>query len=147
MSSIHSRESRWSGRGNCLPSLWSWILPVGLFSQATLLPFRCPCIDAVVLSVRLGPECHHSCPDRTYSVNDTMTCAPCEDEKCEICDHAQCYLCEDGFYILGNILTVPNFARLQLWLKNTVVWLEPQTVLKMFFKSCVDCYKCLTSYS
>uniref|UniRef100_A0A8C4EH67 Proprotein convertase subtilisin/kexin type 5b n=1 Tax=Dicentrarchus labrax TaxID=13489 RepID=A0A8C4EH67_DICLA len=43
-------------------------------------------------------DCHHSCPDRTYSREDTMVCAPCEDKQCVNCDKSQCYWCEEGFY-------------------------------------------------
>lgn len=72
--------------------LWSYI-PI----------FICPHIDTVLLSVRLGTDCHQSCPDRTYSVDDTMVCAPCEDKKCEICDQSQCYWCQEGLYVFGNV--------------------------------------------
>ncbi|XP_051278441.1 proprotein convertase subtilisin/kexin type 5b isoform X2 [Dicentrarchus labrax] len=47
---------------------------------------------------QLGTDCHHSCPDRTYSREDTMVCAPCEDKQCVNCDKSQCYWCEEGFY-------------------------------------------------
>ncbi|KAM9391469.1 uncharacterized protein KZ484_002947 [Pholidichthys leucotaenia] len=40
---------------------------------------------------QLGHECHQSCPDKTYSVSDTMVCAPCEDKQCQVCDEYQCY--------------------------------------------------------
>ncbi|XP_062273839.1 proprotein convertase subtilisin/kexin type 5-like [Scomber scombrus] len=48
---------------------------------------------------QFGTDCHQSCPDRTYSVDNTMVCAQCEDKQCVNCDHAQCYVCEDGFYV------------------------------------------------
>lgn len=48
---------------------------------------------------QLGTKCHRSCPYRTYSVEDAMVCAPCEDKQCVICDQSQCYWCEDGFYV------------------------------------------------
>uniref|UniRef100_A0A671VLW9 Proprotein convertase subtilisin/kexin type 5b n=1 Tax=Sparus aurata TaxID=8175 RepID=A0A671VLW9_SPAAU len=47
--------------------------------------------------------CYHSCPDRTYSVDDTMVCAPCEDKNCVICDPSQCYFCEEGFYVFDGV--------------------------------------------
>ncbi|CAJ1068427.1 proprotein convertase subtilisin/kexin type 5b isoform X1 [Xyrichtys novacula] len=48
---------------------------------------------------QLGSDCHQFCPDRTYSVEETKVCTPCEDKKCDICDHSQCYWCEKGFYV------------------------------------------------
>ncbi|KAA8592193.1 hypothetical protein FQN60_017648 [Etheostoma spectabile] len=48
---------------------------------------------------QLGTDCHQSCPDQTYSENNTMICAPCEDKQCVICDQTQCYWCEEGFYV------------------------------------------------
>ncbi|XP_049434017.1 proprotein convertase subtilisin/kexin type 5b isoform X1 [Epinephelus fuscoguttatus] len=48
---------------------------------------------------QLGSDCHQSCPDRTYNVNDTMVCDPCEDKQCEVCDEFQCYWCKEGFYV------------------------------------------------
>ena len=73
------------------------------------LVFTYPCTDSVDLSVRLGSDCHQSCPDRTYSVDDTMVCAPCEDKNCVICDPTQCYFCEEGFYVFGNNWTIYDF--------------------------------------
>lgn len=55
------------------------------------------------LFVRLGTDCHQSCPDLTYSVNDSMVCAPCEDKQCVICDQSQCFWCKEGFYVYGTI--------------------------------------------
>ncbi|XP_078141236.1 proprotein convertase subtilisin/kexin type 5b isoform X1 [Centroberyx gerrardi] len=48
---------------------------------------------------QFGTDCHHSCPDRTYSVNDSMVCARCADSHCVNCDPYQCYWCEEGFYV------------------------------------------------
>ncbi|KAM3611892.1 uncharacterized protein V6R79_025475 [Siganus canaliculatus] len=47
----------------------------------------------------VGTDCHRSCPDGTYNVDKTMTCAPCEDKHCLICEPSQCHWCEDGLYI------------------------------------------------
>ncbi|XP_076586661.1 proprotein convertase subtilisin/kexin type 5-like, partial [Chaetodon auriga] len=55
-----------------------------------------------VTTSELGTDCHHSCPDRTYGVDETMACAPCEDKQCVICDHSQCYWCEEGFYVFDG---------------------------------------------
>ncbi|XP_041642714.1 proprotein convertase subtilisin/kexin type 5-like [Cheilinus undulatus] len=51
---------------------------------------------------QLDSDCYQSCPDRTYSVKDTMVCAPCEDKKCANCDSYQCYWCEEGFYVFDG---------------------------------------------
>ncbi|KAG7490700.1 proprotein convertase subtilisin/kexin type 5 isoform X1 [Solea senegalensis] len=50
----------------------------------------------------LGTDCHQTCPDRTYSLNSAMVCAPCEDRKCVVCEQSQCYWCEDEFYTFGG---------------------------------------------
>ncbi|KAM6931379.1 uncharacterized protein FYW49_003253 [Xenentodon cancila] len=51
---------------------------------------------------RLGTDCHQSCPDRTYSDDTAMVCAPCEDKHCDICDQSQCYWCEEGFLVFDG---------------------------------------------
>uniref|UniRef100_H3D124 Proprotein convertase subtilisin/kexin type 5b n=1 Tax=Tetraodon nigroviridis TaxID=99883 RepID=H3D124_TETNG len=52
---------------------------------------------------QFGTDCHRSCPERTYSVDTNITCAPCEDAKCLTCDPSQCYWCEDGLYVLDGV--------------------------------------------
>lgn len=56
----------------------------------------------LTFSVRLGPDCHQSCPDRTYSDHNNMVCAPCPDEHCAVCDQSQCYWCDEAFFVFGN---------------------------------------------
>uniref|UniRef100_A0A3P9MI74 Proprotein convertase subtilisin/kexin type 5b n=1 Tax=Oryzias latipes TaxID=8090 RepID=A0A3P9MI74_ORYLA len=51
---------------------------------------------------QLGPDCHQSCPDRTYSDNKNMVCAPCPDEHCAVCDQSQCYWCDEAFYVFDG---------------------------------------------
>uniref|UniRef100_A0A3B4AJU9 P/Homo B domain-containing protein n=1 Tax=Periophthalmus magnuspinnatus TaxID=409849 RepID=A0A3B4AJU9_9GOBI len=46
--------------------------------------------------------CHRSCPDRTFSLEQTKQCAPCDDQHCLNCDQSECYWCEDGFYVSGG---------------------------------------------
>ncbi|KAM8760711.1 proprotein convertase subtilisin/kexin type 5-like [Acanthopagrus schlegelii] len=60
------------------------------------------CLKCEDTYYQLGSDCHQSCPDRTYSVDDTMVCAPCEDKNCVICDPTQCYFCEEGFYVFDG---------------------------------------------
>ncbi len=85
-------------------------------SLSFTLIFTCPYIEEASncpsynLSVRLGTDCHQSCPDRTYSVKETMVCAPCDDKHCDICDQSQCYWCNEGFYVFGNIWTIFNLG-------------------------------------
>lgn len=90
---------------------------------------------------RLGPDCHTSCPDRTYSVIDTMTCAKCEDSHCANCDQSQCYWCEEGFYVSGRTFHSVDISTLGCatgsvskthtlcgWLLNECVCLQMESV-------------------
>lgn len=54
--------------------------------------------------VRFGSDCFKSCPDPTYSVDETMTCVSCEDKHCVNCDQSQCYWCQEGFYVFGDLV-------------------------------------------
>ncbi|KAJ0067867.1 hypothetical protein NL108_011448, partial [Boleophthalmus pectinirostris] len=65
----------------------------------TLPPVCVQCEDDYYQS---GSDCHRSCPDRTYSLEETKRCAPCEDEHCLNCDQSECYWCESGFYVSGG---------------------------------------------
>ncbi|KAG8011985.1 Proprotein convertase subtilisin/kexin type 5 [Nibea albiflora] len=60
------------------------------------------CLQCEDSYYQLGADCHQSCPDRTYNVDNGMVCTPCEDKKCVICDHSQCYWCEEGFYVFDG---------------------------------------------
>uniref|UniRef100_A0A3P8ZHH6 P/Homo B domain-containing protein n=1 Tax=Esox lucius TaxID=8010 RepID=A0A3P8ZHH6_ESOLU len=47
--------------------------------------------------------CYKNCPAKTYSVEDQMTCVPC-DEKCVSCDEHECYWCETDLFLSGGSL-------------------------------------------
>lgn len=85
--------------------------------QQEIVPQKSLHADAIYVSVRFGKDCHSSCPDRTYNVDETMTCVPCVDAQCLNCDPSQCYWCEEGSYVLGKgnplcgLMTVPEKVR------------------------------------
>ncbi|XP_014834699.1 PREDICTED: proprotein convertase subtilisin/kexin type 5-like [Poecilia mexicana] len=72
------------------------------------------CLSCIEGFYNFQDGCYKNCPAKTYSVEEEMTCAPCED-NCMSCDEHECYWCEtdlllsegqcvsvcpDGFY--GN---------------------------------------------
>ncbi|XP_024861243.1 proprotein convertase subtilisin/kexin type 5 [Kryptolebias marmoratus] len=57
------------------------------------------CIKCEEGFYQLDADCHQSCPDGTYGVEDTMVCSPCEDKHCAVCDDSQCYWCGSGYYV------------------------------------------------
>ncbi|XP_029372303.1 proprotein convertase subtilisin/kexin type 5 [Echeneis naucrates] len=42
--------------------------------------------------------CYKSCPAKTYSVEEEMTCVPC-DNNCVSCDEHECYWCETDLFL------------------------------------------------
>lgn len=46
--------------------------------------------------------CYKNCPAKTYSVEEEMTCVPCDD-NCVSCDEHECYWCESDLFLLGNL--------------------------------------------
>ncbi|CAL8278916.1 unnamed protein product [Merluccius merluccius] len=42
--------------------------------------------------------CYKYCPAKTYSVEEDMTCVPC-DQSCVSCDEHQCYWCETDLFL------------------------------------------------
>uniref|UniRef100_A0AAV2MQD7 P/Homo B domain-containing protein n=1 Tax=Knipowitschia caucasica TaxID=637954 RepID=A0AAV2MQD7_KNICA len=48
---------------------------------------------------QLGSDCHRSCPDGSFSLEEQKKCVPCEDKRCLNCDQNQCYWCKEGFYV------------------------------------------------
>ncbi|XP_037547912.1 proprotein convertase subtilisin/kexin type 5 [Nematolebias whitei] len=42
--------------------------------------------------------CYKSCPAKTYSMEEEMTCAPCDD-NCVSCDQHECYWCETDLFL------------------------------------------------
>ncbi|XP_044031068.1 proprotein convertase subtilisin/kexin type 5 [Siniperca chuatsi] len=50
--------------------------------------------------------CYKNCPAKTYSVEEEMTCVPCDD-NCVSCDEHECYWCEtDLFLSEGSCVSV-----------------------------------------
>lgn len=45
--------------------------------------------------------CYRNCPAKTYSVEEQMTCVPCDD-NCVSCDEHECYWCETDLFLLGE---------------------------------------------
>uniref|UniRef100_A0A8C8D0K2 P/Homo B domain-containing protein n=1 Tax=Oncorhynchus tshawytscha TaxID=74940 RepID=A0A8C8D0K2_ONCTS len=45
--------------------------------------------------------CYKNCPAKTFSVEEEMTCVPC-DEKCVSCDEHECYWCETDLFLSGK---------------------------------------------
>lgn len=45
--------------------------------------------------------CYKNCPAKTYSVDEDMTCVPC-DENCVSCDEHECYWCEADLFLSGR---------------------------------------------
>lgn len=54
---------------------------------------------AFIISFQDG--CYKSCPAKTYSVEEEMTCAPCDD-NCVSCDQHECYWCETDLFLSGK---------------------------------------------
>ncbi|KAM6984828.1 proprotein convertase subtilisin/kexin type 5 [Aplochiton taeniatus] len=42
--------------------------------------------------------CYKNCPAKTYSVEEEMTCVPCDD-NCVSCDQHECYWCETDLFL------------------------------------------------
>ncbi|XP_061589572.1 LOW QUALITY PROTEIN: proprotein convertase subtilisin/kexin type 5 [Cololabis saira] len=42
--------------------------------------------------------CYRNCPAKTYSVEEEMTCLPCDD-SCVSCDEHECYWCETDLFL------------------------------------------------
>ncbi|XP_068561703.1 proprotein convertase subtilisin/kexin type 5 [Cebidichthys violaceus] len=42
--------------------------------------------------------CYKNCPAKTYSVEEEMTCVPCDD-NCVSCDEHECYWCETDLFL------------------------------------------------
>ncbi|KAM7368833.1 hypothetical protein PAMP_013140 [Pampus punctatissimus] len=51
---------------------------------------------AFVISFQDG--CYKNCPAKTYSVEEEMTCVPCDD-NCVSCDEHECYWCETDLFL------------------------------------------------
>uniref|UniRef100_A0A8D3DF75 SPC3 n=1 Tax=Scophthalmus maximus TaxID=52904 RepID=A0A8D3DF75_SCOMX len=54
------------------------------------------CAAVSVISFQDG--CYKNCPAKTYSVEEEMTCVPCDD-SCVSCDEHECYWCETDLFL------------------------------------------------
>lgn len=74
--------------------------------------FVCPCktqseVQSLVSSAffffltSFQESCYRNCPAKTYSVEEEMTCVPCDD-NCVSCDQHECYWCETDLFLSGN---------------------------------------------
>lgn len=72
--------------------------------------------------------CYRNCPAKTYSVEEEMSCVPCDD-NCVSCDEHECYWCETDLFLSGettklcvaNFCFVGNFIYLFVFLLNYLV--------------------------
>ncbi|XP_077478698.1 proprotein convertase subtilisin/kexin type 5 [Stigmatopora argus] len=46
----------------------------------------------------LQDSCYKNCPAKTYSMDEEMTCVPCDD-NCVSCDQHECYWCETDLFL------------------------------------------------
>ncbi|XP_072564200.1 proprotein convertase subtilisin/kexin type 5b isoform X2 [Paramormyrops kingsleyae] len=56
------------------------------------------CISCMKGYYQFEFQCYKSCPDKTYSDSNSMTCEPCGDQ-CVTCDDSACFWCEDGYFL------------------------------------------------
>uniref|UniRef100_A0A8D3A665 SPC3 n=1 Tax=Scophthalmus maximus TaxID=52904 RepID=A0A8D3A665_SCOMX len=54
------------------------------------------CSKCVLCNFQDG--CYKNCPAKTYSVEEEMTCVPCDD-SCVSCDEHECYWCETDLFL------------------------------------------------
>uniref|UniRef100_A0A8C5ELX1 Proprotein convertase subtilisin/kexin type 5-like n=1 Tax=Gouania willdenowi TaxID=441366 RepID=A0A8C5ELX1_GOUWI len=62
------------------------------------------CLSCIEGFYNFQEGCYRNCPAQTYSVEEGMTCVPCE-ENCVSCDEHECYWCEDDHFLSGNSFT------------------------------------------
>ncbi|XP_035996608.1 proprotein convertase subtilisin/kexin type 5 [Fundulus heteroclitus] len=56
------------------------------------------CLSCIEGFYNFQDGCYKNCPAKTYSMEETMTCAPCED-NCMSCDEHECYWCETDLFL------------------------------------------------
>uniref|UniRef100_A0A4W6C5K8 Proprotein convertase subtilisin/kexin type 5a n=1 Tax=Lates calcarifer TaxID=8187 RepID=A0A4W6C5K8_LATCA len=57
-----------------------------------------PQVSTVVFAISFQDGCYKNCPAKTYSVEEEMTCIPCDD-NCVSCDEHECYWCETDLFL------------------------------------------------
>uniref|UniRef100_A0A3B4F9G2 SPC3 n=1 Tax=Pundamilia nyererei TaxID=303518 RepID=A0A3B4F9G2_9CICH len=58
------------------------------------------CLSCIEGFYNFQDGCYKNCPAKTYSVEEEMTCIPCDD-NCVSCDEHECYWCESDLFLLG----------------------------------------------
>ncbi|KAM4719585.1 proprotein convertase subtilisin/kexin type 5 [Anableps anableps] len=56
------------------------------------------CLSCIEGFYNFQDGCYKNCPAKTYSVEEEMTCTPCED-NCMSCDEHECYWCETDLFL------------------------------------------------
>ncbi|XP_056146386.1 proprotein convertase subtilisin/kexin type 5-like [Lampris incognitus] len=56
------------------------------------------CLSCIEGFYNFQDGCYKHCPAKTYSVEEEMTCVPCDDD-CVSCDEHECYWCETDFFL------------------------------------------------
>uniref|UniRef100_A0A3Q2P1X4 SPC3 n=1 Tax=Fundulus heteroclitus TaxID=8078 RepID=A0A3Q2P1X4_FUNHE len=59
------------------------------------------CLSCIEGFYNFQDGCYKNCPAKTYSMEEQMTCAPCED-NCMSCDEHECYWCETDLFLSGK---------------------------------------------
>lgn len=60
-----------------------------------------PQVSTAAFVISFQDGCHSNCPAKTYSVEEEMTCVPCDD-NCMSCDEQECYWCETDLFLSGK---------------------------------------------
>lgn len=58
-------------------------------------------MGAILCLISFQDSCYKTCPAKTYSVEEAMTCVPCA-ENCVSCDEHECYWCETDLFLSGD---------------------------------------------
>uniref|UniRef100_H2LJC9 Proprotein convertase subtilisin/kexin type 5a n=1 Tax=Oryzias latipes TaxID=8090 RepID=H2LJC9_ORYLA len=59
------------------------------------------CLSCIDGFYNFQDGCYRNCPAKTYSVEEEMSCVPC-DENCVSCDEHECYWCETDLFLSGE---------------------------------------------
>uniref|UniRef100_A0A3Q4GEQ2 Proprotein convertase subtilisin/kexin type 5-like n=1 Tax=Neolamprologus brichardi TaxID=32507 RepID=A0A3Q4GEQ2_NEOBR len=59
------------------------------------------CLSCIEGFYNFQDGCYKNCPAKTYSVEEEMTCVPCDD-NCVSCDEHECYWCEKATFFLSS---------------------------------------------
>uniref|UniRef100_A0A3B3BUC8 SPC3 n=1 Tax=Oryzias melastigma TaxID=30732 RepID=A0A3B3BUC8_ORYME len=59
------------------------------------------CLSCIDGFYNFQDGCYRNCPAKTYSVEEEMSCVPCDD-NCVSCDEHECYWCETDLFLSGE---------------------------------------------